>query len=157
MQIGDQLPPLEFHATNGLTQKLNDYKGKWLVLYFYPKDSTPGCTIEGRQFRDHYSEFQALNTEIFGISRDSRESHDRFKCKQQFPFELISDTDETLCKLFDVIKIKSFFGKQVSGIQRSTFVINPQGTLCHEWRKVSVLGHVADVLATLKKIQNPTP
>ena len=157
MKIGDPLPPLTFHATNGLSKKLNDYQGKWLVLYFYPKDSTPGCTLEGRQFRDHYPEFQRLNTEIFGISRDSRESHERFKCKQQFPFELISDSDETWCQLFDVIKTKSFFGKQLVGIQRSTFIIDPNSTLRHEWRKVSVLGHVADVLATLEKLQNPTP
>lgn len=155
MKMGDQLPAVEFHATNGLIKKLSDYQDKWLVLYFYPKDATPGCTLEGRQFRDHYSEFQALNTEIFGISRDSQESHERFKCKQQFPFELISDTDETLCQLFDVIRTKSFFGKQLRGIQRSTFILGPHGTLCHEWRKVGVLGHVADVLATLKQLQNP--
>ena len=133
MKLGDQLPSLEFHATNGLIKNLKDYKDQWLVLYFYPKDGTPGCTMEGRQFRNHYSEFQALNTEIFGVSRDTQESHERFKCKQNFPFELISDTDETLCQWFDVITTKSFFGKQLRGIQRSTFLIAPDGILAHEW------------------------
>ena len=154
MKIGDQLPPIKFHASNDLIKQFSDYQGKWLVLYFYPKDSTPGCTIEGQQFRDAYPEFQALNTEIFGISRDSLQSHERFKCKQQFPFELISDSDEALCQLFDVIKAKSFFGKQIRGIQRSTFIIDPNGVVCHEWRKVSILGHVAEVLATIKSLQS---
>jgi peroxiredoxin Q/BCP len=156
MKIGDKLPAIAFEATNGLTQKLTDYHGKWLVLYFYPKDSTPGCTIEGQRFRDAYAEFQSLNADIFGISRDSLPSHTRFKCKQNFPFELISDNEETLCKLFDVLHMKSFFGKQIHGIQRSTFLIDPNGILCHEWRKVSVLSHAQDVLSVLKALQKPT-
>ena len=154
MQINDPLPPITFQATSGVIKKFSDYQGKWLVLYFYPKDSTPGCTIEGQHFRDAYPEFQALNAEIFGISRDTLPSHERFKCKQQFPFELISDENEELCQLFDVLKVKFFFGKSIHGIQRSSFLIDPQGQLCHEWRKVGVLKHVAEVLATLKQLQN---
>ena len=154
MNIGDQLPStMSFHATNGLTKQFGDYAGQWLVLYFYPKDSTPGCTIEGKHFRDAYPEFQSLNTTVFGISRDALTSHERFKCKQAFPFELIADTDEVLCDLFDVIREKSFFGKKIHGIARSTFLINPEGTLCYEWRKVSILSHVAEVLKTLKSLQ----
>ncbi|MDX1835978.1 peroxiredoxin [Legionella taurinensis] len=153
MNIGEKLPAFSFTATNGLSASLNDYQGQWVVLYFYPKDSTPGCTVEGQNFRDAYPAFQALNTEIFGISRDSLKSHDSFKCNQQFPFELISDKDEEICQLFDVIKMKSLYGKEVRGIERSTFLIDPQGILRHEWRKVSVPGHVDDVLATLKSLQ----
>ncbi|MFC7782447.1 peroxiredoxin [Legionella taurinensis] len=153
MNIGEKLPAFSFTATNGLSASLNDYQGQWVVLYFYPKDSTPGCTVEGQNFRDAYPAFQALNTEIFGISRDSLKSHDSFKCNQQFPFELISDKDEEICQLFDVIKMKSLYGKEVRGIERRTFLIDPQGILRHEWRKVSVPGHVDDVLATLKSLQ----
>ncbi|QRN02621.1 redoxin domain-containing protein [Legionella sp. MW5194] len=153
MNIGEKIPAFSFTATNGLSASLSDYQGKWIVLYFYPKDSTPGCTVEGQNFRDAYPAFQALNTEIFGISRDSLKSHDSFKCNQQFPFELISDKDEEICQLFDVIKMKSLYGKEVRGIERSTFLIDPQGVLRHEWRKVSVPGHVDDVLATLKSLQ----
>lgn len=153
MKLDDQVTSSSFTATNGLQGNLKMYQGKWVVLYFYPKDSTPGCTIEGQDFRDAYADFQKLNTEILGISRDSLKSHESFKCKQQFPFELISDPDETLCQQFDVIKMKSMYGKQVRGIERSTFLIDPQGILRHEWRKVSVKGHVAEVLQTLKKLQ----
>lgn len=153
MKLGDQITSSSFTATNGLQGNLKMYQGKWIVLYFYPKDATPGCTTEGQDFRDAYADFQRLNTEILGISRDSLKSHENFKCKQQFPFELISDADETLCQLFDVIKMKSMYGKQVRGIERSTFLIDPQGILRHEWRKVSVKGHVAVVLQTLTKLQ----
>ncbi|KTD03940.1 peroxiredoxin [Legionella feeleii] len=153
MKLGDQITSSSFTATNGLQGNLKMYQGKWIVLYFYPKDATPGCTTEGQDFRDAYADFQRLNTEILGISRDSLKSHENFKCKQQFPFELISDADETLCQLFDVIKMKSMYGKQVRGIERSTFLIDPQGILRHEWRKVSVKGHVAEVLQTLTKLQ----
>jgi thioredoxin-dependent peroxiredoxin len=131
---------------------LADYQGKYLILYFYPKDSTPGCTLEGQDFRDNYAKFKALNAEILGVSRDSLKSHDNFKCKQEFPFELISDTDETLCKAFDVIKMKNMYGKQVLGIERSTFLIDPEGNVAKEWRKVSVKGHCEQVLAALKEI-----
>jgi peroxiredoxin Q/BCP len=117
------------------------------------KDSTPGCTLEGQDFRDHHQEFAARNTEVFGISRDSLKSHENFKAKQQFPFELISDSDEQLCQQFDVIKMKSMYGKQVRGIERSTFIIDPEGTVRHEWRKVSVKGHVVEVLEMLKSLQ----
>ena len=123
-----------------------------LVLYFYPKDSTPGCTQEGQDFRDNYAKFKALNAEILGVSRDSMKSHENFKCKQEFPFELISDTDEALCKAFDVIKMKNMYGKQVQGIERSTFLIDPDGKIVKEWRKVSVKGHCEAVLAALQGI-----
>ena len=150
MKIGDKVGSFAFSATNGLQANLSDYQGQWLILYFYPKDSTPGCTLEGQEFRDNYSQIQALNTDIFGISRDSLKSHENFKSKQQFPFELITDQDETLCKKFDVIKMKSMYGKQVRGIERSTFIIDPQGVLKQEWRKVNVKGHVAEVIKTLE-------
>lgn len=154
MQVGDKVNALSIHATNNLSKSLSDFQGQWLILYFYPKDSTPGCTTEGQNFRDAFSKFQALDAQIFGISRDSLKSHENFKCKQQFPFELISDTDETLCRYFDVIKMKNIYGKQVQGIERSTFLIDPAGILRHEWRKVSVDGHVDEVLQTLQSLQN---
>ena len=150
MNINDQVPNFTFKATNNLNAHLNDYKGQFIVLYFYPKDSTPGCTTEGQDFRDAYPQFQALNAQIFGISRDSLNSHGNFKAKQNFPFELISDPDEQLCQLFDVIKMKSMYGKQVRGIERSTFIIDGAGVLKHQWRKVSVKGHVEEVLRVLK-------
>lgn len=153
MNPGDKINNFKFQATSELQAALNDYKGKWLVLYFYPKDSTPGCTTEGQDFRDNYLQFQQLNCEIFGISRDSLKSHERFKEKQQFPFELISDTEEELCQLFDVIKLKNMYGRQVRGIERSTFLINPEGKLAESWRKVKVKGHVEDVLECLRNNQ----
>jgi thioredoxin-dependent peroxiredoxin len=124
------------------------------VLYFYPKDATPGCTTEGHDFGDRYKQLQELNVTLFGISRDSLKSHEQFKLKQNFPFELISDHDEHLCQLFDVIKMKSMYGKQVRGIERSTFIINPQRVLTHAWRKVKVAGHVEEVLSVLKQAKN---
>ncbi|WP_115707538.1 peroxiredoxin [Legionella sainthelensi] len=150
MNTGESIPNFTFTATSGLSGQLNDYLGQYVVLYFYPKDATPGCTTEGQNFRDAYPQFQELNTQIFGISRDSLKSHENFKVKQCFPFELISDQDEHLCQLFDVIKMKSMYGKQVRGIERSTFIIDPQGKLLKEWRKVKVNGHVDEVLDTLK-------
>lgn len=132
--------------------KLSDYRGKTVVLYFYPKDSTPGCTTESMGFHDAYAEFEKSNTVIFGISRDSLKSHDKFKANLGLPFELISDADELLCQQFDVIKQKMMYGKQVRGIERSTFVINTQGELVHEWRKVKVDNHVAEVLATVQTL-----
>lgn len=152
MNIGQNLSNLEFNATNNITAHLNDYLGQNLVLYFYPKDATPGCTTEGQDFRDAYPQFKELNTVIFGISRDSLKSHEQFKARQNFPFELISDNEEQLCQLFDVIKMKSMYGKQVRGIERSTFIIDTKGVLSHEWRKVSVKGHVEDVLDKLRRI-----
>jgi thioredoxin-dependent peroxiredoxin len=153
MKLGDKVTALQFSATNGLQTDLSDYRGKWLILYFYPKDATPGCTTEGQDFRDAYPSIQALNAEVFGISRDSLKSHENFKGKQQFPFELISDQDETLCQKFAVIKMKPMYGKQVRGIERSTFLIDPLGILKQEWRKVNVKGHVAEVIKTLQALQ----
>lgn len=153
MQVDLGSSAIDFCATNALTGKLSDFLGKWVVLYFYPKDSTPGCTSEGRDFKAHHVEFLALNTLIFGISKDSLKSHERFKEKEGFPFELITDGDEALCRQFDVIKEKSMYGKTYLGIERSTFIINPQGKVAHEWRKVKVPGHVEEVLATLKQLQ----
>jgi peroxiredoxin Q/BCP len=152
MNINEVVPNFTFNATNNLTAHLNDFKGKIVILYFYPKDATPGCTTEGQEFRDAYSQFKALNAEIFGISRDSLKSHENFKTKQNFPFELISDNEEHLCQLFDVIKMKSMYGKQVRGIERSTFIIDQKGQLKNEWRKVTVKGHVEEVLNTLKSL-----
>ena len=123
-----------------------------MVLYFYPKDNTPGCTTEGQDFRDHYEEFRKLKTGIFGVSRDSLKSHEGFKGKQCFPFDLISDQDEKLCKLFDVIKEKTLYGKKYLGIERSTFIIDNHGILHKEYRGVKVDGHVATVLADVKKL-----
>jgi len=131
---------------------LASLKGKNIVIYFYPKDNTPGCTQEGQDFRDHYAEFQAANTEIFGVSRDSLRVHTNFKAKHEFPFELISDPDELLCKQFDVMKLKKLYGKEHIGIERSTFLINAEGVLIKEWRKVKVKEHIADVLASVKAL-----
>ncbi|MDQ5883856.1 MAG: thioredoxin-dependent peroxiredoxin [Pseudomonadota bacterium] len=140
-------------ATNQLQGSLEDYIGHWLILYFYPKDATPGCTQEGRDFRDMHNEFFRLNTKIFGISRDSLAYHDKFKQKEAFPFELISDTSEDLCQRFQVIKEKNMYGKKVLGIERSTFIINPKGEIAYEWRGVKVPGHVEMVLQQLQKLQ----
>jgi peroxiredoxin Q/BCP len=139
-------------CTGGKNFSLTDFKGKFLILYFYPKDSTPGCTTQGIQFRDHYEAFKALNCEIFGISRDTIKSHENFKQKFSFPFELLSDTEELACQQFNVIKQKNMYGKQVRGIERSTFLINPDGILVKEWRAVKVEGHVAEVLSSLKTL-----
>jgi len=138
--------------TSGKTFNLADYRGKNLVLYFYPKDNTPGCTTEGMQFRDLHPQFQAANTDIFGISRDSLKSHENFKGKLGMPFELISDPDETLCTMFDVMKMKNMYGKQVRGVERSTFVIDGAGKVVKEWRGVKVPAHVDEVLAFIKTL-----
>lgn len=139
-------------ATSDTEVRLSELKGRNVVLYFYPKDSTPGCTTEGQDFRNLYPEFQVLDTEIFGISRDSLRSHENFRNKQSFPFQLISDPDESLCKLFDVIKLKKLYGKEYLGIDRSTFLIDKQGILRKEWRKVKVAGHAAEVLEQVKAL-----
>ena len=154
ISIDKKVPDFTGAATSGTTFRLSDYSGKKnVVLYFYPKDSTPGCTTEGQNFRDLYDEFQSLDTEIFGVSRDSMRRHENFKAKQNFPFELISDEDESICKLFDVIKLKKLYGREYMGIERSTFLINKAGILTHEWRKVKVKGHVAEVLQAVKSLQ----
>jgi peroxiredoxin Q/BCP len=154
MEIGDLVPSLPLKATSGINTSIDRLRGKWLVLYFYPKDATPGCTTEGCDFRDNDKSFAFLNTDVFGISRDSLASHEKFKMKENFPFELISDADEELCRSFDVIKMKSMYGKEVRGIERSTFIIDPDGYLRHIWRKVKVLGHVDEVLNVLRTLQH---
>jgi len=153
MKIGNPLPTIQFKATNGIHTTFDHYKGAWLVLYFYPKDATPGCTIESCDFRDQEKEFSIFNTNIIGVSRDTMPSHEKFKTNQNLPFELISDPDETLCLLFDVIKIKSMYGKEVRGIERSTFIFDPEGIMRHEWRQVKVKGHVQEVLKTIQALQ----
>ncbi len=153
MQVGDAVPSVAFTGTSNLNTTFNHYHGQWLVVYFYPRDATPGCTTEGCDFRDQIAAFTQHNTLILGVSRDSLVSHEKFKLKQTFPFELISDPEEVLCKQFDVIKMKSMYGKQVRGIERSTFLIDSKGIVRHIWRKVRVKNHVADVLNTLKTLQ----
>ena len=135
--------------TNEKTFSLADYKDKSFILYFYPKDNTPGCTTESIAFRDLYDEFKTAGVEIFGLSRDSIRSHENFKSKLELPFELISDPDETICTMFDVIKMKNMYGKQVRGIERSTFFIDGSGKIVKEWRAVKVNGHVNDVLESV--------
>ncbi len=147
------VPDFELSATGNQSIRLSHLKGKNVILYFYPKDCTSGCTLEGQDFRDHYAEFIKLNTEILGISRDTVKLHEKFKSEQSFPFELLSDTDQKICDLFDVIKEKNMYGKKVYGIERSTFLIDENGTLVHEWRKVKVDGHVKDVLDKITRIK----
>jgi len=142
----------ELPATSGLNFKLSDYRGKNVVVYFYPKDSTPGCTVEGQQFRDLYPEFEAANTVVFGVSRDGVKSHENFKAKQSFPFELLSDKEETACKLFDVLKMKKLYGKEYLGVERSTFVFDKTGKIVKSWRGLKADGHAAEVLATVKTL-----
>ena len=150
--IDQPVDDFQIPATSEKTVSLSQLKGKQVVIYFYPKDSTPGCTTEGQGFRDHYAEFQAANTEVFGVSRDSLKSHENFKAKQGFPFELLSDKDEALCQLFDVIKLKKLYGKEYLGVDRSTFLIDDQGVLRQEWRGVKVPGHVDAVLAAAQAL-----
>jgi thioredoxin-dependent peroxiredoxin len=147
-------PALSLPATSGLQFKVSDYLGKFLVLYFYPKDATPGCTTQGVQFRDMHDQFTAANAVIFGISRDSLKSHENFKAKYTFPFELVSDADEIACQAMNVIKMKNMYGKQVRGIERSTFLIDPTGTIVREWRGVKVDGHAAEVLASIQSFHS---
>jgi peroxiredoxin Q/BCP len=150
--IGKKVPDFTLPATGEQQIALSDYPGKNVVVYFYPKDSTPGCTTEGQDFRDKIHTFRRRNTVILGISRDSVKSHENFKAKQQFPFDLLSDTDEKACKLFDVIKEKNMYGRKVMGIERSTFLIDDKGVLRREWRKVKVKGHVEEVLEAIKEL-----
>lgn len=150
--LNKPVPNFELPATNNTKIKLSALKGKNIVLYFYPKDCTSGCTREGQDFRDNFKKFTALNTVVLGISRDSLKLHEKFKEKESFPFELIADTDEILCKQFDVIKEKNMYGKKVFGIERSTFLIDAKGVLRREWRKVKVDGHVAEVLKAVAEI-----
>jgi peroxiredoxin Q/BCP len=154
MAVAIDTPVADFQAqaTSGQTIELSALKGQQVVIYFYPKDSTPGCTTEGQGFRDHYPAFQAANTMVLGVSRDGMKSHENFKSKQQFPFELISDKDEAICQLFDVIKLKKFYGKEYLGVDRSTFLIDKDGVLRQEWRGVKVPGHVDAVLAAAQAL-----
>jgi peroxiredoxin Q/BCP len=149
ISIGNAIPDFEALSTGNKTIKLTDYRDRYVVIYFYPKDNTPGCTLEGQSFRDNIEKFTALNAVILGISRDTVRAHEAFKCKQELPFDLLSDEDEELCQLFDVIKMKAMYGKQVRGIERSTFLIDPKGLLVHEWRKVKVKNHIEEVLDVL--------
>lgn len=149
---GKKVPAFRLPATGEQEITLADCKGKNLVLYFYPKDSTPGCTTEGQDFRDRIHTFRRRNTIILGVSRDSLKSHENFKAKHALPFELLSDIDEKLCRLFDVIKEKNMYGRKVMGIERSTFLIDDKGVLRREWRKVKVPGHVEDVLEAIKAL-----
>ena len=145
---------LPLALSGGDTATLADYAGAWLVLYFYPKDSTPGCTTEGIDFNALLPEFRKLNAAVLGVSRDSVKSHDNFCAKQGFKFPLVSDGDEALCTAFDVIKMKNMYGKQVRGIERSTFLISPDSRIVQSWRKVKVAGHADAVLAELKASQS---
>ncbi|RZO28978.1 MAG: peroxiredoxin [SAR86 cluster bacterium] len=149
---GKKCPAFKGDSTSGLMLSNKDFDGKNLVIYFYPKDSTPGCTTEGQDFRDNYKNFKKLNTEILGVSRDSVKSHENFKLKQSFPFELLSDPDEKMCKSFDVLKMKSMYGREYMGVDRSTFLINKEGKVVKEWRSVKVKGHVDEVLEETKNL-----
>jgi peroxiredoxin Q/BCP len=146
-------PEFELPATGGKTFRLSRAQGAPLVLYFYPKDDTPGCTTEGQNFRDLYPEFQKLGCNIYGASRDSIKSHERFKAKMRFPFELLSDAEEKACKLYGVIKMKNMYGRKVRGIERSTFAIDAKGVVRREWRGVKVPGHVQEVLEFVKSLK----
>ena len=150
VKIGKKIPSFSTILDDGSGLKSKDFNGKYIVIYFYPKDSTPGCTKEGEDFRDLHKEFIKSNAQIYGVSRDSIASHQKFKAKYKFPFNLISDEDESLCKLFDVIKEKNMYGRKYMGIERSTFLINDKGQLLSEWRKVKVKGHAQEVLDTLR-------
>jgi peroxiredoxin Q/BCP len=150
--LNQSAPDFSAPATSGKTVRLSDYRGQYVVLYFYPKDSTPGCTQEGQEFRDLYPEFRELGAEILGVSRDSVKSHENFKRKYEFSFELVSDVDEAICTVYDVIRLKNMYGKQVRGIERSTFLIDPEGAIVAEWRKVSVKGHAAKVLEKIREL-----
>ena len=150
--LGKKVPNFTLPATGEQDISLSSLKGQNVVLYFYPKDSTPGCTREGQDFTSNSLKFKRQNTIILGVSRDSVRSHENFKTKQAFKFDLLSDKDEELCKLFDVIKMKNMYGKKVRGIERSTFLINDKGVLKNEWRKIKVDGHVDEVLAAVKAL-----
>jgi peroxiredoxin Q/BCP len=147
--VGKKVSDFTLPATGDQDLSLSNFKGKNVVVYFYPKDSTSGCTLEGQDFRDRINKFRRRKTVILGISRDSIKSHENFKAKQEFPFELLSDADEKVCKLFDVIREKNMYGRKVMGIERSTFLLDAKGVLRREWRKVKVKGHVDEVLEAI--------
>ncbi|MBL0125737.1 MAG: peroxiredoxin [Betaproteobacteria bacterium] len=149
---GNAIPDFEVAATGNQRFASAAFKGHPYVVYFYPKDDTPGCTIEGAQFRDLHKEFTKAGFMVFGVSRDSVASHEKFKAKMNFPFDLLSDSDETMCKIFNVIKEKNMYGKKVMGIERSTFIINRNGEVAKEWRGVKVDGHALEVLNAAKSM-----
>jgi peroxiredoxin Q/BCP len=150
--LGKPVPDFSVASTGGTTFKPSSARGKKLVLYFYPRDNTPGCTQQGADFRDQYQAFEKANCRIYGVSRDSLKSHEGFKARMKFPFELLADEDESVCKLFDVIKMKNMYGRKVRGIVRSTFVVDGRGVLAREWRGVKVPGHVQEVLNFVKAL-----
>jgi len=150
--VGSPIPDLEVLTTGDARRRLSDYRGKALVLYFYPKASTPGCTQEGLDFAAEIAKLRRRGAVVLGASRDSLKAQENFKAKQGFPFDLVADTDEALCQAFDVIKLKQMYGKQVRGIERSTFLIDADGVLRREWRGVKVAGHVTEVLEALSAL-----
>ncbi len=150
--LNDTVADFSAPMTGDQTFRLADFRGKKLVIYFYPKDNTPGCTTESLRFRDLHADFRAAGAEVFGISRDSLRSHEGFKAKLELPFELISDPDETVCNQFNVMKIKNMYGKKVRGVERSTFVIDASGKLVKEWRGVKVPGHADEVLEFVRTL-----
>lgn len=152
IEIGKKVKNFKAESTKNEEFILNDYFGSFVVLFFYPKDNTPGCTQEGIDFSDNYNKFKKLDSNIFGISKDSIKSHQNFINKYKYKFDLISDHDEKICNLFDVIKEKNMYGKKYMGIERSTFIIDKKGTLIKEWRKVKVKGHAIEVLEFIKKL-----
>ena len=152
VELEQKVPTFTAQATSDHTVSSEELQGKNVIIYFYPKDSTPGCTTEGQNFRDAIEQFSAANTIIYGVSRDGLRAHENFKAKQSFPFELISDPDEELCNLFDVIKLKKNYGREYMGIERSTFLIDATGKLRKEWRKVKVKGHAEEVLEAVRAL-----
>lgn len=152
VKTGKKVPAWQAAASGDQKIKSKDLIGQNVVLYFYPRDNTPGCTTEANDFRDNIKQFNKLNAIVLGVSKDSIKSHDKFRDKQLLPFELLSDEDEKLCQLFDVIKLKKMYGKEFEGIERSTFVIDSKGVLRNEWRKVKVKGHVEEVLVAVAEL-----
>lgn len=152
VNLQQTVPDFELPSTGDKSIRLSDLRGKNVLIYFYPKDNTPGCTLEGQNFRDHIETFNTHNTLIFGISRDSVRVHENFKEKQQFPFDLLSDADETVCNLFGVMQLKKNYGREYMGIVRSTFLIDTEGKLINEWRNVKVKQHIDEVLEAVKNL-----
>jgi len=150
--LGKKCPAFKAEATNDQIISNTSFEGKNFVIYFYPKDSTPGCTTEGQEFRDNIKSFKKMNTEILGVSRESIKSHEKFKSKENFPFELLSDPDEKVCKAFDVMKLKSMYGREYMGVDRSTFLVDLTGKVKAEWRSVKVKDHVKEVLDKVKEL-----
>ncbi len=150
--LGKKCPAFKAEATNDQIISNMSFKGKNFVIYFYPKDSTPGCTTEGQEFRDNFKLFKKMNTEILGVSRESIKSHEKFKSNENFPFELLSDPEEKVCKAFDVMKLKSMYGREYMGVDRSTFIVDSTGKVYSEWRNVKVKGHVKEVLGKVAEL-----